>query len=71
MSGPFGGWGLRSSDPQGFVVLSAVLNPVTGEMVAGRYEIHADDLDWMLRLHQESFELDWRIEQGAREATLR
>lgn len=53
--------------PAGFVRIAGIVNTVTGETVPVDYEIHADDMDQMLRMWQELFKLDWRIHQAEQE----
>ena len=53
--------------PAGFVQVAGIVNAITGETIPVDYEIHADDMDWMLRMWQEVFELDWRIYRAEKE----
>lgn len=57
---------LFAPPPTGFVALRGIVNSVTGNVVPVDIEIHADDMDWLLNMHQESFLLDWKIDVAER-----
>lgn len=51
-----------------FVRFAKIINAVTGAWVPLDSEIHRDDIDWLVALYQETFLLDWKIQQAERAA---
>lgn len=51
----------------GFITIAKIVDFNTGRWVPVDAQIHVGDMDWLFRLHQNRFDLDWKLDEAARE----
>ena len=56
-----------AADRDGFVTVAKILDLNTGRLVPVDAKIHVGDTDWLIRLHQDRFDLDWKLDEAERE----